>query len=122
MSEKPTALDAVKIQARVVIPIVRALEHEIFGIGRAHSIVGRAITESYAEWQGKAVSAQNLHSRDTDIEEQFPVETEVVEDTDSTFAINMASDAGSQSISALSGPPTSGRYSLVVSTSLPRWC
>ena len=88
MSEKPTALDAVKIQARVVIPIVRALEHEL-GTGRAHSIVGRAIAESYAEWQGKAVSAQNLHPRDTDIEEQFPVETEVVEDTDSTFAINM---------------------------------
>jgi L-2-amino-thiazoline-4-carboxylic acid hydrolase len=88
MSEKPTALDAVKIQARVVIPVVRALEREL-GTGRAHSIVGRAIAESYAEWQGKAVSAQNLHPRDTDIEEQFPVETEVVEDTDSTFAINM---------------------------------
>jgi hypothetical protein len=30
MSEKPTAaLDAVKIQARVVIPIVRALEREL---------------------------------------------------------------------------------------------
>jgi len=88
MSEKPTALDAVKIQARVVIPIVRALEHEI-GTGRAHSIVGRAIAESYAQWQDKAVSARNLHPRDTDIEEHFPVETEVVEDTDSTFAINM---------------------------------
>ncbi len=88
MSEKPTALDAVKIQAHVVIPIVRALELEL-GTGRAHSIVGRAIAESYAEWQGKAVSARNLHPRDTDIEERFPVETEVVEDTDSTFAINM---------------------------------
>ena len=49
MSEKPTALDAVKIQAHVVIPIVRALELEL-GTGRAHSIVGRAIAESYAEW------------------------------------------------------------------------
>ena len=29
MSEKPTALDAVKIQARVVIPIVKALEREL---------------------------------------------------------------------------------------------
>ena len=88
MSEKPTVLDAVKIQARAVIPIVRALEREL-GKERAHSIVGRAIAESYAEWQGKAVSARNSHPRDNNIEEQYPVETEVVEDTDSTFAINM---------------------------------
>jgi L-2-amino-thiazoline-4-carboxylic acid hydrolase len=91
MSEKPTAaLDAVKIQARAVIPIVRALEREI-GKERTHSIVGRAIAESYAEWQGKALSARNSHPRDVkvNIEEQLPIETEVVEDTDSTFAINM---------------------------------
>ena len=88
MSEKPTALDAVKIQARAVVPIVRALEREL-GQQRAHSIVGRAIAESYADWQGKTVSARNAHPRETNIEEQFPVETEVVEDTDSKFAINM---------------------------------
>lgn len=88
MSEKPTALDAVEIQARVVIPIVRALEREL-GRERAHSNVGRAIAESYAEWQGKTATAQNSHPRDVDIEKQFPVETAVVEDTDSTFAINM---------------------------------
>lgn len=64
MSEKPSALDAVKIQARVVIPIVSALEHEL-GTGRAHSIVGRAIAESYAEWQGKAVSALRTSIRGT---------------------------------------------------------
>lgn len=29
MSQKPTSLDAVKIQARAVIPIVRALEREL---------------------------------------------------------------------------------------------
>jgi hypothetical protein len=81
MSEKPTALDAVKIQARVVIPIVRALEREL-GKERAHSIVGRAIAESYAEWQVKTASAQNSHPRDVDIEGQLPIETEVVEDTD----------------------------------------
>ena len=90
MSEKPTALDAVKIQARAVIPIVRALEREL-GKERAHSIVGRAIAESHAEWQAKAVSARNSHPREVEvnIEEQLPIETEVVEDTDSTFAINM---------------------------------
>jgi hypothetical protein len=90
MSEKPTAALAVKIQARAVIPIVRALEREI-GKNRVHSIVGQAIAESYAEWQGKAVSTRNSHPRDVkvNIEEQLPIETEVVEDTDSTFAINM---------------------------------
>lgn len=88
MSQKPTALEAVKIQARAVIPIVRALEREL-GTARAHSIVGRAIAESHAEWQEKAVSTRNSHPRDNTIEEQFPIETEVVEDTDSTCAINM---------------------------------
>ena len=88
MAEKATALEAVKIQAHAVIPIVRALEREL-GKERAHSIVGRAIAESYAEWQGKAVSARNSHPRDNNIEEQYPVETEVVEDTDSMLAINI---------------------------------
>ena len=88
MSEKPTVLEAVKIQARAVIPIVRALEREV-GTERAHSIVGQAIAESYAEWQGNAETARNSHPRDTNIEERLPIETEVVEDTDSTFAINM---------------------------------
>ena len=88
MSEKPTALDAVKIQARAVIPIVRALEREI-GNERAHFIVGRAIAESHAAYQAKVVSTRNTHPRDNNIEEQFPIETEVVEDTDSTCAINM---------------------------------
>jgi hypothetical protein len=76
------------IQARVVVPIVRALEREL-GTGRAHSIVGRAIAESHAEWQAKVVSTGNSHPRDNNIEEQLPIEIEVVEDTDSTCAINM---------------------------------
>ena len=67
MSEKPTALDAVKIQARAVIPIVRALEREL-GNERAHSIVGRTIAESHAEWQAKAVTMRNSHPRDNNIE------------------------------------------------------
>ena len=51
--------------------------------------VGRAIAESYAEWQGKAVSVRNSHPRDNNIEERLRIETELVEDTDSTFAVNM---------------------------------
>jgi hypothetical protein len=67
---------------------VRALEREL-GTERTHFFVGRAIAESHAEWQAKAVSTRNSHPKDNDIEDQFPIETEVVEDTDSTYAINM---------------------------------
>ena len=90
MSEKSAALDAVKIQARAVIPIVRALEREI-GKERAHSIVGRAIGEAHAAWQAKTISARNSHPREVEVNvaEQLPIDTQVVEDTDSTFAINM---------------------------------
>ena len=90
MSEKSTALDAVKIQARAVIPIVRALEQEL-GKERAHSIVGRAIAEAHAEWQAKTISARNSHPREVEVNiaEQLPIDTQVVDDTDSTFAINM---------------------------------
>lgn len=52
--------------------------------------MGRAIAESYAEWQGKVVSERNSHPRNADIEGLFPqvFETEVADDTDSTFTIN----------------------------------
>jgi hypothetical protein len=103
MSEKPAALDAVKIQARAVIPIVRALEREL-GKERAHSIVGRAIAESHAEWQAKAVSTRNSHPRDNNIEEQFPIETEVVEDTDATCAINMTRCGFAEYFRAIGAP------------------
>ncbi|HTQ19269.1 L-2-amino-thiazoline-4-carboxylic acid hydrolase [Mycobacterium sp.] len=88
MPKQTTALEAVKIQARAVIPIVRALEREL-GKGRAHALVGQAIAESYAEWQTKAVTARNSHPRNTDIEAQLPIETDVVEDSDTTYAVNM---------------------------------
>ena len=52
MNAKPSVLDAVKIQARIVIPIVRALETEL-GKERAHAIVGRAIADAYANFQAK---------------------------------------------------------------------
>lgn len=44
MTAKPTILDAVKIQARAVIPIVKALEREI-GRESAFAIVGSAIAD-----------------------------------------------------------------------------
>jgi L-2-amino-thiazoline-4-carboxylic acid hydrolase len=88
MNPKLSVLDAVKIQARVVLPIVKALEREL-GKERAHAIVGQAIANSYAEWQAARTPARNTHPREGNVAQAFPVETEVVEDTDDTFAINM---------------------------------
>jgi len=91
MTDRPNAaLDALKIQSRAVIPIVRALELEV-GRERALAIVGRAIAESHAEWQGKVVRERNSHPREVkpNTEAQLPIEPEIVEDTDSNVAINM---------------------------------
>jgi len=88
MTAKPSMLDAVKIQARIVIPIVKALESEL-GRERAHAIVGQAIADAYASWQGGRTPLRNTHPREGNVAHNFPVETEVVEDTDSAFGINM---------------------------------
>jgi len=88
MTAKPPMLDAVKIQARIVIPIVKALESEL-GRERAHAIVGQAIADAYASWQAGRTPARNTHPREGNVAHNFPVETEVVEDTDSVFGINM---------------------------------
>ena len=49
----PTSiLDATKIQARIVIPIVKALENEL-GKERAHQIVGEAIAQTYVDYREK---------------------------------------------------------------------
>ena len=49
----PTSiLDATKIQARIVIPIVKVLEKEL-GKERAHHIVGEAIAQSYVAYRDK---------------------------------------------------------------------
>jgi hypothetical protein len=88
MPGKPDILDAVKIQARAVIPIVKALEREI-GKERAHSIVGAAIAGDYARWQSQRIPTRNLHPREGNLGHTFPVEGSVVDDTDTTFAVNM---------------------------------
>lgn len=85
---KPSILDATKIQARIVVPIVKALEQEL-GKDAAHEIVGRAIAESYLAWREKIGFTENSHPRDegegVDGAPQFPVEREIVEDDDRSF-------------------------------------
>ena len=81
--------DAVKIQARAVIPIVKALEREV-GKARAHALVGTAIANDYARWQARRIPARNLHPREG-ANDVFPVERQVVDDSADTFAVNMTS-------------------------------
>jgi hypothetical protein len=88
MTAKPSMLDAVKIQARVVIPIAKALEREI-GKERAHAIIGQAIADDYADWQGRRTPSRSTHPREDNASHSFPVETEVVDDTETTFGVNM---------------------------------
>ena len=86
-------LDAVKIQARALIPVVKALEAEL-GKEKAHSVVGRAIAESYAEFAASRTSERNTHPGD-DVSGGFdyPSEGEVVERTDNAYATNITSCA-----------------------------
>ena len=81
-------LEAVKIQARVLIPIVKALEAEL-GKAKAHALVGGAIAESYGSFIASRNPERDAHpSRDAE-SLAYPVESEIVENTDTTLAINM---------------------------------
>jgi hypothetical protein len=89
----PTSIvEATKIQARIVIPIVKALEKEL-GKERAHEIVGQAIAESYVAYREKLGFELNQHPRSEGEGEgnkpAFPVERQVVEDTETSFGHNI---------------------------------
>jgi hypothetical protein len=75
MATKPSILDAVKIQARAVIPIVKALEREV-GKERAFTIVGSTIADDCARRQSNRIPVKNLHPRSGDSASVFPVETQ----------------------------------------------
>jgi hypothetical protein len=88
MTAATDVFDAVKIQARAVIPIVKALEREL-GVERAHAVVGQAIADDYARWQARRIPVGNLHPRESQTGNAFPVEGTVVEDSAATFGVNM---------------------------------
>ncbi len=92
MSDRPKknpVLEATKIQARAVIPIVKALEAEL-GKERAHAIVGRAIADNYVAWRDKRGFEKDSHPRtEADGGPDFPVEHQVVEDTDDSYGHNI---------------------------------
>ncbi len=82
---KISALEAVKIQARAVIPIVRALEAKL-GKPDAHRLVGDAIAESWAAFIASRDEGSG-HPRDDNM--SYPVDSVIVKDTDDEYAVNM---------------------------------
>jgi hypothetical protein len=86
-----STLEAIKIQARVIVPVVKALEAEL-GKEKAHSLVGSAIAESWADFLASRSSERNQHP-ETGSDFDFPVESEVVERSDDSFARNFTACA-----------------------------
>ena len=86
---KPSILEAVKIQSRIVIPIVKALEREL-GTERAHAIVGRAIAESYVAYRERLGFEPDGHpAGESANAPDFPVEREVVERSEEAYGFNV---------------------------------
>ena len=85
-------LEAVKIQSRALIPVVKALEAEI-GKEKAHALVGRAIAESWAQVVAARSPARNEHPAGPGAGFEFPVESEVVENTEDSFGRNFTACA-----------------------------
>jgi len=85
---KISELDAVKIQSRVMIPVIKALEAE-FGKEKVYNIVAKAIAESYAEFVSKKIPDRNTHPVETIKSFDYPAESEVVEHTDTSYFVNM---------------------------------
>ena len=81
-----SSLDAVKIQTRAVLPIVKALEKRI-GKKEAHKLVGDALADAWANFVVSR-SASMTHPRDSG-SLGFPVETVIARDSSNEYAINM---------------------------------
>lgn len=85
-------LDGVKAQARVLIPVVKALEAEL-GKQKAHALVGRAIAESWAGYMASRSPDGAGHPGEASGGLDFPVESEVVEHTEDSFGRNFTACA-----------------------------
>jgi hypothetical protein len=92
MTDRPKPdpiLEATKIQARAIIPIVKALEQEL-GKERAHAIVGRAIAGNYVGWRDKRGFVPDSHPASEDAGgPAFPVEKQVVENRPDAYGHNI---------------------------------
>jgi L-2-amino-thiazoline-4-carboxylic acid hydrolase len=85
---KVSMLEAVKIQARALIPVVKALEAEL-GKARAHALVGRALAESHAEFAASRTTERDAHPSAEQGSFAYPVESTIVESTPESLAIDM---------------------------------
>ena len=83
---KISSLEAVKIQARAIIPIAKKLEKEL-GTERAHQLIGDAIADSWADFIATRQEPTS-HPRSSG-GMGFPVEDVIVKDTDGEYAVNM---------------------------------
>lgn len=89
---RTSMLEAVKIQARAVIPIVKALEREL-GREQAHRIVGEAIADSWAQLVASRTEERNHHPGAAAGSLEFPVESEVAGETEDSYALNFTACA-----------------------------
>jgi predicted hydrocarbon binding protein len=87
-----SVLEAVKIQARVLIPVVKALEAEL-GVARAHALVGRALAESHAEFVASRTTERDTHPSVDGQANAYPVESVIVESSPESLAIDMTACA-----------------------------
>jgi hypothetical protein len=85
-------LDAVKIQARALIPVVKALEAEL-GKERAHALVGGAIAESWADGMASRTAVRDQHPGEGEATLPFPVESRVVEHEPDTYGLDFTACA-----------------------------
>ena len=82
-------LYAIKMQSKMVIPIVRELEKEI-GKERAHALVGRAIAGAYVDYRKLRGFEANSHPRvKQEGEDVFPAEREVIDDAGESYGYNI---------------------------------
>lgn len=85
-------LEGVKIQARVLIPVVRALEAEL-GKEKAHALVGKAIADSWADYMASRSPGGAGHPGEASGGLDFPVENEVVDHSEDSYGLNFTACA-----------------------------
>jgi len=80
-------LDRVKIQARTLIPIIKAFEAEL-GKENTHQKVGETIAASLADLLFKLFQRRDMHPSEVDFGDT-PTVSDILENTDNSFAYNV---------------------------------
>ena len=96
-------LEAIKIQSKVVIPIVKALEAEV-GKARAHEIVGGAIANAYVEYRQRRGFDVDVHPGVEVDGPAFPVQKEVVEQSETAYGHNITGCAFADYFNSIGEP------------------